>query len=161
MCLTIKLFWVKSALISFHNISVLQGSLVRERSAEITCFKHAGTLARNPFGLANLHLQGFHRWLAKSNRPPPPSLRRDRFTVPDKMTRRNPRRYYGRRSRPRSASGVASVASTFHNVALSIRTENWVKPGRASHFFLPYRIFPPSTTFSPSLRSVPSGATCR
>jgi hypothetical protein len=25
MCLTIKLFWVKSALISFHNISVLQG----------------------------------------------------------------------------------------------------------------------------------------
>ena len=40
-------------------------------------------------------------------------------------------------------------------------TENRVKPGRDSHFFLPYRIFPPSTTFSPSLRSVPSGATCR
>jgi hypothetical protein len=39
-------------------------------------------------------------------------------------------------------------------------TENWVKPGRGSYFFLP-RIFPPSTTFSPSVRSVPSGATCR
>src|SRR5271165_5438067 len=50
MCLTIKLFWVKSALISFHNISVLQGLLVRERSAEITCFKHAGTLARTLLG---------------------------------------------------------------------------------------------------------------
>jgi uncharacterized protein (TIGR00251 family) len=35
-----------------------------------------------------------------------------------------------------------------------------VKPGRRSHFFLPYRIFPPSITFSPSLRNVPSGATC-
>ena len=69
MCLTIKLFWVESALISFHNISVLQGSLVRERSAEITCFKLAGILAGNPFGLANPHLQGFHRWIAKSNRP--------------------------------------------------------------------------------------------
>ena len=40
-------------------------------------------------------------------------------------------------------------------------TENRVKPDRGSHFFLPLRIFPPSTTFSPSLRSVPSGATCR
>ena len=69
MCLTIKLFWVKSALISFHNISVLQGSLVRERSAEITCFKLAGTLRGTLFGLANPHLQGFQRWLAKSNRP--------------------------------------------------------------------------------------------
>jgi hypothetical protein len=39
MCLTINLFWVKSALISFHNISVLQGSLVREQSAEITLFQ--------------------------------------------------------------------------------------------------------------------------
>jgi hypothetical protein len=37
-------------------------------------------------------------------------------------------------------------------------TENRVKPGRGSHFFLPLCIFPPSTTFSPSLRSVPSGA---
>ena len=37
-------------------------------------------------------------------------------------------------------------------------TGNRVKPGRGSHFFLPYRIFSPSTTFSPSLRSVPSGA---
>ena len=69
MCLTIKLFWVKSALISFHSISVLQGSLVRERSAEITCFKHAGTLARYPSGLANPHLQGFIAGLAKSSRP--------------------------------------------------------------------------------------------
>src|SRR4029077_11163281 len=40
-------------------------------------------------------------------------------------------------------------------------TENRVKPGRGSHFFLPYRIFPPSITCSPSLRNVPSGATCR
>ena len=32
-------------------------------------------------------------------------------------------------------------------------TENRVKPGRDSHFFLPYRNFPPLTT----LRSVPSG----
>jgi hypothetical protein len=36
-------------------------------------------------------------------------------------------------------------------------TENRVKPGRGSHFFLPYRDFSPSTT----LRDVPSGATCR
>ena len=85
MCLTIKLFWVKSALISFHSISVLQGSLVRERSAEITCFKHAGTLARNPFGLANPYLQGFRRCAREIAPPTRPSLRRDRFTVPDKM----------------------------------------------------------------------------
>jgi hypothetical protein len=32
-----------------------------------------------------------------------------------------------------------------------------VSPGRGSHFFLPYRNFPLSTT----LRSVPPGATCR
>ena len=51
MCLTTKLFCVKSALMSFHNISVLQGSLVPEWSAEIPCFKHAGALARYPSGL--------------------------------------------------------------------------------------------------------------
>ena len=69
MCLTTKLFCVKSALISFHNISVLQGSLVPEWSAEIPCFKHAGALARYPSGLVNTHLQGFIPALAKSNRP--------------------------------------------------------------------------------------------
>jgi hypothetical protein len=31
MCLTIKLFWMKSALISFHNISILQGRLSASR----------------------------------------------------------------------------------------------------------------------------------
>jgi TnpA family transposase len=36
-------------------------------------------------------------------------------------------------------------------------TENRVKPGRGSHFFLTVPYLPPSTT----LRSVPSGATCR
>ena len=54
MCLTIKLFWVTSSLISFHNI----GLFVREQSAEITCFKHAGTLARYPSGLAKPHFAG-------------------------------------------------------------------------------------------------------
>src|ERR1700675_3580772 len=39
--------------VSFHNIFRPAGSLVRERSAEITCFKHAGTLAGAPTGLAN------------------------------------------------------------------------------------------------------------
>jgi hypothetical protein len=46
MCLTIKLFWMKSALISFHNISVLQGSLVREQNAEIILFSNTLVLWR-------------------------------------------------------------------------------------------------------------------
>jgi hypothetical protein len=85
MCLTIKLFWMKSALISFHNISVLQGALVREQSAEITYFKHAGALARYPSGLANPSFEGLHRWAREIEPPTPPSLRRDRFTVPHRM----------------------------------------------------------------------------
>ena len=34
-------------------------------------------------------------------------------------------------------------------------TENRVKPGRDSHFFFPYRIFPPSITCSPILAQRP------
>jgi hypothetical protein len=40
-----------------------------------------------------------------------------------RRSRRYARRDYGRRSRPRSARGPASIASTFHNDALSIRTK--------------------------------------
>ena len=69
MCLAIKLFWVKSALISFHNIAVLQRVACTRADAEITRFERAGTLAQYPSGLAKLHLQGFIAGLAKSKRP--------------------------------------------------------------------------------------------
>jgi len=66
-------------------------------------------------------------------------------------------------TRRRASGGAATTSTTSAEPSRDLSskwTENWVKPGRGSHFFLPYPIFPPSTTFSPSLRSVPSGATC-
>jgi hypothetical protein len=48
-CLIIKLFGMKSALISFHNISVLQGALVREKSAEITLIQTRWYFGAVPF----------------------------------------------------------------------------------------------------------------
>jgi hypothetical protein len=163
MCLTIKLFWMKSALISFHNISVLQGALVREKSAEITLFQTRWYFGAVPFW-ARQSSFGLHRWAREIEPPTPPSpparsvhrsTRDDRVVTQGVIME-------GVRG-PRSASGAASAASTFHNDAHSIRTENGVKPVAESFFlfFLPYRIVPPSTTFRPSLRSVPSGATCR
>jgi hypothetical protein len=123
MCLTIKLFWMKSALISFHNISVLQGALVREKSAEITLFQTRWYFGAVPFW-ARQSSFGLHRWAREIEPPTPPSpparsvhrsTRDDRVVTQGVIME-------GVRG-PRSASGAASVASTFHNEAHSIRTK--------------------------------------
>jgi hypothetical protein len=49
----------------------------------------------------------------------PPSLRRGRFTVPTSSLRRCAEHDYAKHSRPDSAPEPASIASTFHNAALS------------------------------------------
>jgi hypothetical protein len=43
MCLTIKLFWLKSALISFYNISVLRGRLSASRVLKLLRLLDIGT----------------------------------------------------------------------------------------------------------------------
>jgi hypothetical protein len=69
MCMTIKLFWLTSALISFHNIAVLQRCLYESRVLRLLVSNTLVIWRSTPSGLAKLHLQRFIAGLAKSKRP--------------------------------------------------------------------------------------------